>query len=152
MPHPHQLGTDTNPRSSVYDQNTLLAECFKLTTSMDYDTKSGFSFWPHVEPLQNSEHSNQCGICTNGARLIAEKFGGFVAGYLINPEDSQTLVGANCFGHDFAVVGNFIVDWWGWEYEQSLESPVIFRAKGIALGKYKPESAWEVFPAHDFRH
>jgi hypothetical protein len=29
--------------------------------------------------------------------------------------------------------------------------PVISRAKGIAFGKYKPDTAWEVLPHCDFR-
>jgi hypothetical protein len=132
-------------------EQTLLAECAELKTFMHYDEAEGFYFWPNVDGLAISEHANQCGICTTGARIIAKRFGGFVAGYLIDPGEPRTLIGADVFGHDFAVVGDFIVDWWGWEYEGSLELPVILRAEGIALGKYKPEEAWQIFPDHDFR-
>jgi len=74
-----------------------------------------------------------------------------VAGYAIDRDDPQTLIGADAGGHDFAVVGVLIVDWWGWEYEQAVDCPVILRAEGIALGKYKPEQTWQVFPDNDFR-
>lgn len=135
-----------------FSENILLAECFDLRRLMAYDEEGGFYFWPQVDAARMLGKGDQCGICTSGARLMAEKFGGFVAGYAIDPEDPQTLVGAVAFGHDFAVVGDFIVDWWGWEYEQSLESPVIHRAEGIALGKYKPERLWEVHQSQDFRN
>jgi hypothetical protein len=131
------------PPAERVTKRALLAECKRLEALTEYD-EDGFHFWPHVGGVE-------CGLCTNGARLIAQKFGGFVAGYSIAPEDPRSLVGADVFGHDFAVVGNFIVDWWGWEYERSLESPVLSRAEGIALGKYKPERAWEVLPDDDFR-
>ena len=118
---------------------------------MLYDETAGFYFWPNVATMESPDYESQCGICTNGAKLIAQEFGAYVAGYLIHPEDPQTLVGADVYGHDFAVVGDFIIDWWGWEYAGSLEIPVISRAKAIALGKYKPAEAWEVHPDHDFR-
>ena len=123
--------------AAPFSKATLLAECFKLRELMAYDPQDGFYFWPQDTGLLIPEHADKCGICTNGARLIAGKFGGYVAGYPIGPGDPQTLVGAVAGGHDFAVVGNFIVVWWGWEYEQSLESPVLLRAEGVALGKYK---------------
>jgi len=118
-----QEGTQLKPEQTVPDNNqerirrkeALLAECHEIVRLAEYDTKAGVSIWPHVPA-----GCNDCGICTNGARLIARKFGGFVAGYEITNEDPQTLAGAPEWGHDFAVVGEFIVDWWGWEYEGSL--------------------------------
>ena len=107
---------------------------------MLYDETAGFYFWPNVATMESPDYESQCGICTNGAKLIAKNFAGYVAGYLIHPEDPRTLVGADVYGHDFAVVGDFIIDWWGWEYAGSLEIPVISSAKAIALGKYKPAS------------
>jgi hypothetical protein len=130
--------------------DNLLTECKRLTFAMDYDESGGFYFWPHVEGLVRDGFDCRCGICTSGAKLIAKEFGGFVAGYLIQQEDPQTLVGAVTGGHDFAVVGPFIVDWWAWEYEHSLEGPVILRSKGIRFGKYKRETAWQVHPGNDF--
>jgi hypothetical protein len=132
-------------------ESALLAECAKLKALMRYDETAGFYFWPNVAAMESPDYESQCGICTNGAKRIAQKFGGYVAGYLIHPEDPRTLVGADVYGHDFAVVGDFMVDWWGWEYAGALEIPVISRAKAIAFGKYKPAEAWEVHPDHDFR-
>ena len=129
----------------------LLAECARLTASMEYDEKRGFYFWPSAIGPALSEYERHCGICTHGARLLAEKFRGFVAGYETGPDDPLTLVGARAGGHDFAVVAEWIVDWWGWEYDQALDSPVLSRADGIALGKYKPKQAWELCPDYDFR-
>lgn len=131
-------------------QLDLLTECKRLTALMDCFEEDGYYFWPHVEGLAREGFDGKCGICTNGAKLIARKFHGFVAGYEIGEKDPQTLAGAIAGGHDFAVVGPFIVDWWAWEYDQSLDCPVILRSEGIHLGKYKPESAWEIFVKHDF--
>jgi hypothetical protein len=153
----HQItpsGTTAQPQQTVPDSNTaskylkdaLLNECLELVRLSEYDAKAGISFWPHV-----SSDCNDCGRCTNGARIIARKFGGFVAGYEIKDADPETLVGANVGGHDFAVVGDFIVDWWGWEYEESLKSPVLTIAEGIALWKYKPRQAWQYAPLFAFR-
>jgi len=147
-------GTQPKPELTVPDNNhqnkslkaALLAECHELVRLSEYDAKTGLSFWPHV-----SKDCNDCGRCTNGAKFIAQKFGGYVAGYEIERTDPQTLVGTDAGGHDFAVVGDFIVDWWGWEYEESLETPVLTRAEGIALGKYKAEQDWKIFPPNDFR-
>ena len=138
--HPEQTVPDNNPASNRLT-DTILAECHELVRLSEYDTKAGISIWPHIP-----NDCNDCGKCTNGAKFIAQKFGGFVAGYEIKGKDPQTLVGANTGGHDFAVVGDFIVDWWGWEYEGSLESPVLTRAEGIAQGKYKPQKDWEFAP------
>ena len=129
----------------------LLAECYQLKALMRYDEAEGFYFWPVTAALGSPDYETQCGICTHAAKLIARKFRGFVAGYSIQPEDPRTLVGAEVFGHDFAVVGDFIIDWWGWEYAGELEIPVISRVKAIALGKYKPVADWEILPDHDFR-
>jgi len=148
-----QSGTPAQPEQTVSDntaskclKDDLLAECHELVRLTQYDAKAGISFWLHI-----SSDCNECGRCTNGAKFIAQKFGGFVAGYEIERTDPHTLVGADAGGHDFAVVGDFIVDWWGWEYEGALETPVLTRAEGIALGKYKAEQDWEIFPPNDFR-
>lgn len=139
----------TNAEQTLYC--SLLAECKRLRSLMDYDEEGGFYFWPHAEGLAREGFGSQCGICTNGARLIARKFGGVVAGYHFDEHDPETLVGTVAGGHDFAVIRPFIVDWWAWEYEQSLKCPVILRSEGILAGKYKPEAAWSVHPENDFR-
>ena len=148
-PPPAQSGAGApSAESSLYDN--LLTECNHLTFAMDYDETGGFYFWPHVEGMVREGFDCRCGICTSGARLIAHKFGGFVAGYEIAPDEPRQFVGADVFGHDFAVVGPFIVDWWAWEYERSLECPVILRSDGIRSGKYKPEELWQIHPNNDF--
>lgn len=128
----------------------LLAECRKLVDLMDYDEEGGLYFWPGAEDVAGKGLKCRCGICTNGARLIAKKFGGFVAGYSIDSDNSRILIAADVGGHDFAVVGPYIVDWWAWEYDHSIEDPVILRSEGIRLGKYLPETDWRVWSETDF--
>ena len=82
---------------------------------------------------------------------MAHKFGGYVAGYEIDAKEKTFLVGGNAGGHDFAIVGDFIVDWWGWYYEGLPEIPVLTRAAGVARGLYKPEQDWKTVPDLDFR-
>jgi len=154
----HELDDHTIPNAAgllLLSERQLLialtAECEFLKTTMKYDSQVGLYYWPHVCEVEEPEGPSECGICTNGAKLIAKKFGGFVAGYRIHPTESRTLIAADVYGHDFAVIGDYIVDWWAWEYDQSLEKPVIRRAEGIALGKYKPEFEWVVLAHNDFR-
>ncbi len=129
----------------------LFAECERLKRTMRYN-KIGFHYWPEVKVRRFvPEGPSECGICTNGAKIIAARFDGYVAGYTIHPDESRRLVGADCFGHDFAVVGNFIVDWWGWEYEQSIFHPVIEIGSSVAAMAYKPVSEWQTFPHNDWR-
>ena len=123
---------------------TLLDECRRLTDISIIGENC--SYW------SIGGEEVQCGCCTNGAHLIAEKFHGYVAGYPIAPEDPRIdLIGHYCFGHDFAVVSNFLIDWWAWDYEQAFESPVMTIEAAAASGKYKPQSEWETGSVSDFR-
>ena len=127
----------------------LLAECDRLTATMQYDDDEGYHFWP-VPKGDRIE----CGRCTNGARLIAEKFHGYVAGYPIDHKQPKALglVAVDCGGHDFAVIGENIVDWWAWDYEQSLQSPVITIEEGIRRGLYRPKADWRIMSNFEIKH
>lgn len=135
----------------------LLWECERLHRAERYHPRVGIAYWPEVTPdLTEPEGPGECGICTNGARLIARAFGGYVAGYPIesNYPQRERLIAADCYGHDFAIVDDYLVDWWAWQYEQSLSVPVLHRIRDAALisTKYKPEPAWVIHPANDFRN
>lgn len=121
----------------------LWEACLDLRKKEVYHERVGVYYWPHIAAdLEYPEGPAECGVCTNGARIIASMFEGRVSGYPIDPSESRVLVGAKAYGHDFAVVGHYIVDWWGWQYECSLTHPVITVTKGIKLGKYKPVALW----------
>ena len=122
--------------------------CCYLTTVMDYDDKVGVYYWPHVGIIKEPEDLCECGICTNGAILIAKFFKGSVFGYPIS--EGQTFVGYSAYGHDFAVVGDYIVDWWGWEYEKTISNPVIKISEGISKGYYKPQDLWFPNKKHNY--
>ncbi len=49
--------------------------------------------------------------CTDSASLIASFFDGKVYGYFIEEHDER-IFGSASGGHDFAIVGNYLVDWW----------------------------------------
>ena len=93
----------------------LEAYLVELSDSEHHMPADGCSIWE--TPDMGVLH---CGICTNGARLVARKFGGTVVGYAggQNPTALAGKVkflwgdGGTNWGHDFAVVGPFIVDWW----------------------------------------
>ncbi len=52
-------------------------------------------------------------LCTNSALRVAHKFNGQVFGYdLQNKPQYKNKLAYDYYGHDFAVVGSFIVDWW----------------------------------------
>lgn len=118
----------------------LIAECRRLYQVMRYNGSGGYWYWPRRKIPKVRD--NACGVCTNGAMIIALKFNGAVVGYFISASDPQTLIGDITLGHDFAIVGDFIVDWWGWIYAKELVCPVITKSYGIASRKYKPEERW----------
>lgn len=128
----------------------LLAECRRLTQESKYNEEQGYSYW------DTPKGEIQCGRCTNGALLIAEKFGGYVAGYLMDfqPKTWQSeLVARDCGGHDFAIVGDYLVDWWAWDYEESIPEPVLHLVADAELiaRKYLPRAEWEITPENDYR-
>src|SRR3954470_12230969 len=93
-------------------ENQLVEECFRMRVDTAYS--GDFHYWPWAE-----EGHQECGHCTNGVYHLAKKFGGRVMGYRI-PSDSPKLAGGGVGGHDFAIIGNFLVDWWAWDYEMSI--------------------------------
>lgn len=130
----------------------LIAECVRLKEAMAYHDRIGVHYWPDVaRELYEPEGPAECGICTNGARLIARKFNGMVAGYHIRSDEPRQLVAAVCYGHDFAVVENFIVDWWAWAFAEEIQDPVFTIEEGINSGRYKAQEFWSVNPHTEFR-
>lgn len=85
--------------------------------------------------------------CTSGAMMVAKKFDGKVFGYRFDDDNDEGKVAFNCGGHDFAIVGNFLVDWWAKNVEDS-ENPEILDMTDpddmrIIEGKYRHRDAWE---------
>lgn len=127
------------------DMHALVEECVRMRDSAQYEDDQGFSYWP------DADEPNDCGTCTTGALLLARKFNGYVAGYHIEDSEPSRLIAHGHGGHDFAVIGGFIVDWWAWQYEESLTLPVVPIDSEIAALRYKPSGQWEVHPENDFR-
>lgn len=111
----------------------------QLLSTEHYDEEEGASTW-----LDHPD--SQCTQCTSSARVIASHFGGKVVGYQIEEGDSQTLVGSSSGGHDFAVVGPYVVDYWGLHVEETLPKGVFDRTdpsdSEAIKAYYKNESDW----------
>ena len=88
-------------------------------------------------------------ICTSSARLVARKFGGKVYGYYID-DDNPDLVGNDSGGHDFAIVGNYLVDWWA-HYVENSDFPAVYdltdrRDQKLTARRYIPREEWKPVP------
>lgn len=82
----------------------------ELTALEYYDEYFGYSCFKNIF---NFEFDTDVVRCTTGAMMIAKKFDGKVFGYQIpHTEEYKNKLAYDCFGHDFAVVGSFLVDWW----------------------------------------
>ena len=147
------------------DLDAVWKYCRFLNRAERYDETDGYAYWlldftgrpfipeagADMDIIESKSTKEECGKCTNGADLIAKHFGGYVAGYPMGEEYKQSLVGYDCGGHDFAVLGNYIVDWWGLNYEASLTYPILRYDKAIQMGKFLPREYWTVFPSRDHR-
>lgn len=117
-----------------------------LTSSEQYDEEEGCYYW------DNPSGGNRLdsGICTNGAELVAKKFGGKVFGYYLGHGESA-LVGNT--GHDFALVQDrFLVDWWGANVEGTSKPVYDLQDQGDAqeVSKlYLPRESWVRIPERE---
>ena len=93
-----------------------------LESQERYDPDGGFSYWPfHLDgsTVLGSHMATLFPLtCTHGARLVVKHLGGVVLGYAEgkNPEAmagrGRVNDGDTNIGHDFAVVGEYLVDYW----------------------------------------
>jgi len=104
-------------------RSELLQYCQHLSDTEQYDDEEGYHYWEVVLPGLGEPRA-QSGNCTNGARLIANKFGGVVMGYRVTDNPTETLC-ERVGGHDFAIVGRFLVDWWAWQLPSAIAAPVL---------------------------
>ena len=59
-----------------------------------------------------------------------------------NPSD--TLVAGWCLGHDFAVVGRYLIDWWAHNVESHPKMIIdILSDKDYLAEKYLPQHMWQ---------
>lgn len=91
-------------------------------------------------------------ICTTSAMMVAAKFKGKVYGYQLyhdTPGYHKKLIAATCGGHDFAVVGSYLIDWWARNVEgkgkaiYDLANP---NDAAIVQRKYLPRTQWKRVP------
>lgn len=137
-----------------------------------YHEEFGYSYWPFDHDLNqledipaNSIHSEEppmCSICTNGAIMVAKKFHGKVMGYAerVNPTARAGKPGdewhqdGNNGGHDFAVVGNFIVDYWIYHFTSDHHRGVFDMSSPADAAEirhlYGDPALWVPLRAYDF--
>ena len=123
--------------------------CAYLTSSEKYDEEDGYGYWSG-EPDAGNAGRELSVVCTNSARRIAAKFGGKVYGYRFpdNTPRGTGLVGADTAeGHDFAVVGDYLVDWWDSAVEGDPSGKCVYdltRDADTVARKYLPRSEWKL--------
>lgn len=114
-------------------KNELERFCRELTNSLVQD-----------EEITILPDGNDSWYSYNSARIVADKFGGKVAGFYTYEHNNPNAqaVGTD-EGIDFAVVGDFIVDWWGSEFEG--RPPVYHMVEDAAEVKrlYGDPDRWE---------
>jgi hypothetical protein len=130
-------GQDRRPELDAFARQLLDDEV--------YNDELGASEWP-VEKHKLSdedwgEERIQCGRCTNSARLIAQKFGGKVYGYGIE-ENPEALLGQDTYGHDFAVIGGYIVDYWAAHFTGDSPQAVVALGTEEARRLYGDPKKW----------
>jgi hypothetical protein len=111
-----------------------------------YSTGLEMSIWQHTPIGDNIPVTT----CTHSARLLAHKFGGKVYGYLFPTPAKKELIGQVCDGHDFAVIGKYIVDYWS-EFVYCTGVPAILDMTDPAdiikiQAYYLPLTDWQTVP------
>ena len=111
-----------------------------LTETEQYNEPEGYHFWPAGYPGAPAGSPAYTGTCTVGAAIIAKRFGGSIWGYSENPVATVSPT-----GHDFAIVGVWLVDWWAFNVEGSAPK-MIFNLEteaDLIASLYGPSQAWE---------
>lgn len=135
------------PVGESADVSELAQFAMSLFDDEVHNDEQGVAEWPRDKHRFSDEdfgdENIQCGKCTNSARLVAQRFGGKVFGYECR-NNPGAKIGVDCFGHDFAVVGDYIVDYWAKHFAGESENSVIKRGTPEAISLYGPEENWEL--------
>lgn len=93
--------------------------------------------------------------CTTSAMHVARELGGFVCGYEIDYDKKfEKIIGYDCGGHDFAVVGHYLVDWWSKYVNLSgpaildmmdPEDQIFIKQKYLPLPQAKGVPLWKIY-------
>jgi len=111
-----------------------------------YDEDLEMSIWR----VEGYSHDLSVTQCTSSAMLIADTFGGKVYGYSLDMEDNDSeKIGSDSGGHDFAIVGDYLIDYWG-RYvngDKKLKPVLHLKEDAKEIEKYYlPQSEWEEVP------
>jgi len=78
----------------------------EIISCIIYDGDDFCAYLPNGMPM---------GCCTNSANFIVDKLGGNVMGYY-HEDNPTSTIGRIEGGHDFTILGNYLVDLWYKEY------------------------------------
>ena len=125
--------------SATHDPLNSIRRYLQFLQDQEKYDDEGYHYWTLPNPW--GWERIQSGCCTNGARLIARRFNGRVFGYLFDDNPSAT-VGLPCGGHDFAVIGAYLVDYWAWAVSGDLTDPITPLADAKSFG-YGDRECWK---------
>lgn len=149
QPSGHGLFPKSGTLKMIHLKSVILQYVQHLKQIEKYNTVEGYHYWDIPNTRGQGSETTNSGNCTNGARIIANKFGGSVFGYFVR-NNPNALVGRDTFGHDFALVGHFLVDYWAWQVSCDLHTPVLhtIRDRRTVEHFYGNPDYWSEVKAH----
>jgi hypothetical protein len=114
-----------------------------LTDTEQFNEAECYHYWPAGHPGAPADSPAYTGTCTVGAAIVAKRFGGSIWGYGENPAATVSPT-----GHDFAIVGMWLVDWWAYNVEASTPKMIFnLETEGALIASlYGPRKSWEPTP------
>ena len=148
------IGKDSEAIQALYKPNSMRNAIEQYLNELErtevYDEGREMSLWNNTAFVFDMS----CTQCTASAMMIADRFGGSVWGYEI-PEEYENAIAADCGGHDFAIVGKYLVDYWA-RFVNDPEARAIMdmtdpadvqyiSEKYLPLGLWQPLKMWKKF-------
>ena len=127
-------------------KDDILEYMDQLFQSEVFDDNLEMSVWKST-PVGNDLSVTRC---TSSAMLIADKFGGSVWGYEIIDDMYKDKIGYWSGGHDFAIVGKYLVDYWAKyvndEKQKSILDMTDRTDQDYIMKNYLPITDWKNLP------
>lgn len=109
-------------------------------------TADGMSVWICSPYGTHFRYELSVTRCTSSAMMIAYDFGGTVWGYEFDDNTDKNKIAFDCGGHDFAIVGKYLVDYWAKYVDLSAGRSILDLTDPgdieIVIKKYLPLNKW----------